>query len=116
LRPPMRVIYIWLMALLISGCANNPPPPAPKQPFYYYVSGEVQKPGPVRPVSLATAYWAISAAGGFTASADKTSVQIIHTDGRTETVNIKKVIEGKAHDVVIYGGDEVRVKRKSLLW
>ncbi len=79
---------------------------------YYYVSGEVRKPGPQPYLGRTDIVKAISAAGDFTDFASKRRVRITRTDGRTEIVNVGKIQKGTRDDVPIYPGDKILVKRR----
>ena len=84
------------------------------QARYYYVSGEVRKPGPEPYLGETDIIKAISAAGDFTDFASKRSVRVTRADGRTEVVNVRRAIDDPQYDVPIYPGDKIVVKRRWL--
>lgn len=83
---------------------------------YVYIVGEVVRPGPAElvtqdSVSLMTL---VATAGGLTrlASAGKTLILHVNADGvqtSTSSVNLKKVMYGKAKDVALTSGDIVMI-------
>jgi protein involved in polysaccharide export with SLBB domain len=79
---------------------------------YYYVSGEVRKPGPQIYLSATDIVKAISAAGDFTDFSNRHRVRIIRANGDTEVVNVQKILDGRADDVPIYPGDKIVVRRR----
>jgi polysaccharide export outer membrane protein len=80
---------------------------------FYYVSGEVRKPGPEPYLGETDIIKAIAAAGDFTDFAKKTNVKITRADGRIEYVNVQKIFdEPQSFDVPIYPGDKIFVKRR----
>lgn len=78
---------------------------------FYYVSGEVRRPGPVPYLGRTDIVKAISAAGDFTDFANKKKVRITRADGRTEVVNVLRAIDHPEYDVPVYPGDKIMVKR-----
>jgi polysaccharide export outer membrane protein len=81
---------------------------------YYYVSGEVRKPGPEPYLGETDIIKAIAAAMDFTDFANKRKVTLTRANGQKETINVQKILNGKADDVPIYPGDKIVVKRR--LW
>jgi polysaccharide export outer membrane protein len=79
---------------------------------YYYVTGEVKKPGPEPYLGETDIIKAISAAYDFTDFANKKSVRLTRANGKTEVVNVQKIINGNADDVPVYPGDKILVKRR----
>jgi polysaccharide biosynthesis/export protein len=84
------------------------------QARYYYVTGEVRKPGPEPYLGETDIIKAISAAGDFTDFASKRSVRVTRADGRTEIVNVLRAIDDPQYDVPIYPGDKIVIKRRWL--
>jgi polysaccharide export outer membrane protein len=78
---------------------------------FYYVAGEVRRPGPVPYLGKTDIIKAISAAGDFTDFANKKKVRITRADGRTEVVNVQRAIDHPEYDVAVYPGDKIMVKR-----
>jgi protein involved in polysaccharide export with SLBB domain len=79
---------------------------------YYYVSGEVRKPGPEPYLGETDIVKAISAAGYFTDFANKKKVKVTRANGRTETIDVQKIIdEPQSYTCPIYPGDSIVVKR-----
>jgi polysaccharide export outer membrane protein len=78
---------------------------------YYYVSGEVRKPGPEPYLGEMDIINAISAAGDFTDFANKRKV-LLTRGGQTQTINVSKIINGSADRVPVYPGDTIVVKRR----
>jgi protein involved in polysaccharide export with SLBB domain len=81
---------------------------------FYYVSGEVRKPGPEPYLGETSVVKAISAAMGFTDFANQKSVRLTRANGQQEVVNVKAIMDGRADDIPIYPGDSIMVKRR--LW
>jgi len=80
---------------------------------YYYVAGEVRKPGPEPYLGETDIIKAIAAALDFTDYANKKKVILIRANGQKEIINVQKIINGGA-DVPIYPGDKIVVKRRLL--
>ena len=78
---------------------------------YYYVSGEVKAPGAKTYLGETDIIKAIANAGDFTDFANKRKVQLIRSNGKTEIIDVKKVIEDPKNDVPVYPGDKVFVPR-----
>jgi protein involved in polysaccharide export with SLBB domain len=79
---------------------------------FYYVSGEVKRPGPEPYLGVTDIIKAISAAGDFTDFARKKKVLLTRASGQKEIINVQKIINGGAEDVPIYPGDKIVVKRR----
>ena len=79
---------------------------------FYYVIGEVRKPGPEPYLGQTDIIKAISAAGDFTDFANKKKVRLTRADGRTEEINVLQAIDDPQYDVPVYPGDKVVVKRR----
>ncbi len=79
------------------------------------VSGDVGTPGsyPISPIVPLTLTQAIATAGDFTTRANRRTVLLIRA-GRTNEVNVKEIINGKAPDIQLREGDQVRVKTSVL--
>ena len=81
-----------------------------------YVSGEVRSPG-AYPLDHTTSLTkAITLAGGFTASANTSMIDIIREEGGQQqrlTVNVKEIEDRKTPDPFLRPGDVVVVKRRS---
>ncbi len=78
----------------------------------YSVGGEVRDPGPKLYEGETTVVKAIQAAKDFTEFANKKKVLLVHSDGRTETVNVAKAIKDPKYDRPVYPGDRINVKRR----
>jgi protein involved in polysaccharide export with SLBB domain len=78
---------------------------------YYYVTGEVKIPGPRPYLGETDIVKAISAAGDFTEFAKKTKVRLTRANGRSQVVNVKKIINDPQFDVPVYPGDKIYVPR-----
>ena len=81
---------------------------------YYYVTGEVKNPGPEPYLGETDIIKAISAAGDFTDFASKRKVRLTRASGRTQIVNVKKILDDPQFDVPVYPGDKIYVPRKIL--
>lgn len=81
------------------------------QARYYHVSGEVKAPGAKTYLGETGILNALSNAGDFTDFANKRKVQLIHPNGKTEIIDVKKVIEDPKNDVPVYPGDQIVVPR-----
>lgn len=82
---------------------------------FYYVGGEVKRPGAQPYLGETTVTKAIQAAGDFTDFAKKSSVKVIRADGTSLKVNFNKAINEPSLDPPIYPGDTVHVPRR-ILW
>jgi polysaccharide biosynthesis/export protein len=76
---------------------------------YYFVRGQVKTPGQRLYTGDMTVTRAIASAGDFNDYAKKTKVQVIRSNGRTETVNAVKALKDPKKDLPIYPGDTVFV-------
>jgi polysaccharide biosynthesis/export protein VpsN len=76
---------------------------------FFYVGGEVRKPGPQPYLGDTTVVMAIQAAGDFTVYAKKKAVQLTRTDGKMEIINVPDAIKNPKKDVPIYPGDRIFV-------
>lgn len=79
---------------------------------FYYVSGEVKIPGPRPYLGETDIVKAISAAGDFTDFANKRKVRLTRANGRTQVVDVKKILQDPQFDVPVYPGDKIYVPRK----
>lgn len=82
---------------------------------FYYVGGEVKRPGAQPYLGKTTVTKAIQSAGDFTDFAKKTKVQVIRADGTSLRVNFNKAIDEPRLDPPIYPGDKLHVPRR-ILW
>jgi polysaccharide export outer membrane protein len=80
----------------------------------YYVDGEVRNPSKQAYTGPMTLTQAIASAGGFTDFADKKRVKLIRANGKSETVNCKKLIDHPELDPEVFPGDKVHVPRSIL--
>jgi polysaccharide export outer membrane protein len=78
---------------------------------FYFVQGQVNRPGAILYVGDTTVLKAIAAAGDFTDFADKRNVQLTRVNGRIYTINCKKALTKPALDLAVYPGDKVYVPR-----
>lgn len=85
---------------------------------FYFVSGEVKKPGAYTLKKKMTVMQALSEAGSFSDIASLKDAKVTKKlpDGREETlkVNFKDIIDGKAEDIPITGGDVLYVGKSTL--
>jgi polysaccharide export outer membrane protein len=78
----------------------------------YYVEGEVKQPGQRPCTGPITLSQAITACGGFTDFASKTSIRLIRaSSGRTEKHNWNKILSHPELDPQVYPNDKIHVKR-----
>ena len=82
---------------------------------FYYVGGEVKRPGAQEYVGETTVTKAIQAAGDFTDFAKKNAILVIRNDGSSLTVNYKKLLDNPRTDPPVYPGDKIHVPRR-ILW
>ncbi len=83
------------------------------QSRFYYVSGEVKKPGPEPYLGETDIIKAISAAGDFTDFANKKKVKITRANGQSEIIDVQKIFdEPTSFDVPIYPGDKIYIRRR----
>jgi protein involved in polysaccharide export with SLBB domain len=76
----------------------------------YYVTGEVNTPGPKAWYGQVAISQAIQAAGGFTEAADTNRVTLQRANGKRETIRLRNSARPEAH---IFHGDSVHVRRHS---
>jgi len=76
----------------------------------YYVTGEVNSPGPKAWYGQVAISQAIQAAGGFTEAADTNRVTLQRANGKRETIRLRNPARPEAH---IFHGDSVHVRRHS---
>lgn len=81
---------------------------------FYYVGGEVKRPGAQQYLGMTTVTKAIQAAGDFTDFAKKNRIRVIRADGTALTVNFNKVLAKPKLDPPIYPGDKIHVPRRIL--
>ena len=79
---------------------------------FYYVTGEVRKPGPEPYLGETDIIKAISAALDFTDFANKKKVRLTRANGHTQIINVKKVLDDPQLDVPVYPGDKIYVPRR----
>ena len=79
---------------------------------FYYVGGEVKRPGAQPYLGETSVTKAIQSAGDFTDFAKKTSVRVIRADGTSLKVNFNKAIDEPSLDPPIYPGDKIHVPRR----
>jgi len=82
---------------------------------FYYVGGNVKRPGAQPYLGKTTVTKAIQAAGDFTDFGKKTSIRVIRADGTSLKVNFNKAIDEPSLDPPIYPGDKIHVPRR-VLW
>jgi len=82
---------------------------------FYYVGGNVKRPGAQPYLGKTTVTKAIQAAGDFTDFGKKTSIRVIRADGTSLKVNFNKAIDEPSLDPLIYPGDKIHVPRR-VLW
>jgi len=81
----------------------------------YYVEGEIKQPGQRPFTGPITLTQAITACGGFTDFASKTSIRLIRaSSGRTEKHNWNKILSHPELDPQVYPNDKIHVKRSWL--
>lgn len=78
----------------------------------YYIGGEVRSPNRYAYAGATTLLKAIQSAGDFTDFANKKKVRLTRADGKTITVDCKKVIADAALDPAVYPGDRIHVPRR----
>jgi len=85
---------------------------------YYYMYGEIAKPGSFLLEEGTTILKAITQAGGFTRFASKKSIEILRTDENNQQkkiiVNIRDIEERKSPDIEIKPEDIIRVPKSIL--
>jgi polysaccharide export outer membrane protein len=80
----------------------------------YYVGGEVRNPNRYIYSGAITVTKAIQTAGDFTDFANKKKVRLTRADGKTITVNCKKIQAGSIPDPPVFPGDKIHVPRRLL--
>jgi len=83
---------------------------------FYYVGGEVKRPGAQQYLGETSVTKAIQAAGDFTDFARKNAIRVIRADGTALTVNFGKLIDDPSLDPPIYPGDKIHVPRRVFPW
>jgi polysaccharide export outer membrane protein len=79
---------------------------------FYYVTGEVRKPGPEPYLGETDIIKAIAAAGDFTDFANKKKVRLTRANGQSQVINVKKILDDPQFDVPIYPGDKIYIPRR----
>lgn len=79
---------------------------------FYYVTGEVKKPGPEPYLGETDIIKAISAALDFTDFANKHKVRLTRANGQTQVVNVQRILNDPQYDVPVYPGDKIYVPRR----
>jgi protein involved in polysaccharide export with SLBB domain len=80
---------------------------------FYWVRGEVKRPGQLVYTGDMTVTKAVSAAGDFTEYANRKKIQIIRGNGVKQKVEWNKAIENPAkYDLPVYPGDTVHVPQR----
>lgn len=82
------------------------------QTRFYYVGGEVKAPGRQIWIGPITVTRAIQSAGDFTDFANRKRVKLVHSDGRSQTVNCVRALQQPDTDPQVYPGDKITVPRK----
>lgn len=93
---------------------NNPVVTVNTAMRYYYVGGEVKRPGAQGYIGKATVTKAIQVAGDFTEFARKSAIQLIRTDGTKLEVNFNKALRNPEMDPEVYPGDKLHVPRRHI--
>jgi len=82
---------------------------------FYFVQGEVRRPGAQVHLGKTGIITAISSAGDFTEFANRKKVRLIRSNGKIEEINVIKAIEDpQRYDVTINPGDHIIVRRRFL--
>lgn len=79
---------------------------------FYYVTGEVKKPGPEPYLGETDIIKAISAALDFTDFANKHKVRLTRANGQTQVINVQRILNDPQYDVPVYPGDKIYVPRR----
>lgn len=79
---------------------------------FYYVGGEVQKPGPEVYIGETTVSKAIQAAGDFNQFANHKKVLLKRNDGTQIYVNVDKALKDASQDPEVYPGDQIYVNHR----
>jgi protein involved in polysaccharide export with SLBB domain len=79
---------------------------------FYYVTGEVKKPGPEPYLGETDIIKAISAALDFTDFANKHKVRLTRANGQTQVINVQRILDDPQYDVPVYPGDKIYVPRR----
>ena len=79
---------------------------------FYYVGGQVNRPGEQHYNGAITVSKAIQAGGDFTDFANRRKILLIRMHGKIENVNYYKIIEHPELDPQVYPGDKIEVKRR----
>jgi polysaccharide export outer membrane protein len=83
---------------------------------FYWVRGEVKRPGQIQYTGDMTLTKAISAAGDFTEYANRKNIEIIRGNGKKTKVKWNDALENpQKHDLPIYPGDTIHVKQRIFL-
>jgi len=79
---------------------------------YYYVGGQVTRPGEQHYNGSITVTKAIQSASDFTDFADRKNIKLIRVTGEIITVNYWKVLDHPQIDPPVYPGDKIEVPRR----
>jgi len=76
---------------------------------FYWVGGQVQRPGRHHYLGPTTVTKAIESAGGFTEFASRRRVKLTRANGKMFRVDCRKVAQDASLDVPVYPGDKIEV-------
>jgi len=82
------------------------------QDQYIYVGGEVKQPNRYLYQGTMTVLTAIQTAGDFTDFANKAKVKLTRSNGQSQVVNCKHLLQDPSQDIPIYPGDRIYVPRR----
>lgn len=92
---------------------RSPVFPYPSEQRYYYVTGEVTRPGPQLYLGETTLVQAIAAAGGPSEIADKRDILLRRVGRKPIHINFRKALEGDPkHNLLIAPGDTILMERQ----
>jgi hypothetical protein len=122
MKSPLLCFSVFLLAVGCSAPVYQPVPLVDEprrsgsEGLYFYVTGEVKRPGPEPFLGETSAVRAIAAADGFTAKADPKRIEIRRRDGTIVRLNYNEIAKIETNAPSIYPGDTVEVKKRRLLW
>ncbi|MDA7915873.1 polysaccharide biosynthesis/export family protein [Verrucomicrobia bacterium] len=79
---------------------------------FFWVGGEVRKPGMLPYAGETTVLKCITAAGDFTDFADEKKVMLTRVNGKIYTINCKEAQRRPKLDLAVYPGDRIEVRRR----
>jgi polysaccharide export outer membrane protein len=78
---------------------------------YFYVTGQVRRPGPCPYIGETDIIKAIAAAGDLNEFANQRKIQLTRTDGQKKVIDYRKALRDPRYNVPVNPGDRIHVPR-----